>query len=134
MLVFLVDDDVVFNTLNNAVINRSSNEIKIRSFQSGFEILNFIKQSGNDFVAPKIMLLDIWMPDMNGFEFLDELLLMDRNPLATTKIYLHSSTLNESDLNKAKSYSFLAGWLDKPLTVELFSSISILPFPNTSAV
>ncbi|MEI8075368.1 MAG: response regulator [Bacteroidota bacterium] len=125
MLVFLVDDDFIFNTLNTAVINRFSNEIQIRSFLSGVEMLNFIKQSGNDFVAPEILLLDVWMPEMNGFEFLDELLLMDKNPLSTTKIYLHSSTLNELDLKKANEYSNLSGWLDKPLTVELFSSISI---------
>ncbi|MFZ4057335.1 MAG: response regulator [Ferruginibacter sp.] len=123
MLVFLVDDDDIFNTLNKTVIAYVSEAIETLSFKSGLELLNFIKESGDHFIAPEIMLLDIRMPDMNCFEFLDELMLMEINPLAGTKICVLSSTLDDRDLNKALSYPVITGLIDKPLTIEKFTKI-----------
>jgi CheY-like chemotaxis protein len=67
---------------------------------------------------PDYILLDINMPIMNGWDFLDEYKRLSIDPLGKTKIYIISSSVFSNDINKAKSYNLVKSFISKPLSVE----------------
>ena len=67
---------------------------------------------------PDYILLDINMPIMNGWEFLDEFKRLNIDPLGKCKIYIISSSVFSNDINKARSYPLVKDFISKPLNVE----------------
>jgi CheY-like chemotaxis protein len=67
---------------------------------------------------PDYILLDINMPIMNGWEFLDEYKRLNLDPLGKSKIYIISSSVFSNDINKARSYPLVKDFISKPLNVE----------------
>jgi CheY-like chemotaxis protein len=120
MKIFLVDDDDVFNYLNESIIKIETPEAEIQTFKSGEEVIDFLHSQPTGFVVPDIMLLDIRMPNMDGFELLEVLATVPENPFSKTDIYLLSSTLNEKDLERAKRYDLVKSFIGKPLTTDLY--------------
>ncbi|MEI7628469.1 MAG: response regulator, partial [Bacteroidota bacterium] len=72
--IFLIDDDSLVNFLNQEIIKDSYPDLKVRSFESATEALEDIKENikTSHFPLPQLILLDINMPVMDGWEFLDE--------------------------------------------------------------
>jgi CheY-like chemotaxis protein len=132
MKIYLVDDDDLFNYLNEAVIRRVAPEVEISTFKSGEGVLNSILAIGSDSEVPDVMLLDIRMPDMDGFELLKALGALQVNPIARTKIYMLSSSLDDRDLDKANDNPLVTAFLSKPLTIEKFTEIYHLFNPPIS--
>jgi len=123
MKVFLIDDDDVFNCMNQAIIERIQSDAVVDVFKSGTEVMEHINAPVGVAYPPDIVFLDIRMPDMDGFELLDELEKLESHPLNNAAIYMLSSTLDERDLEKAKSRKLIKGFLGKPLTVEKMKEI-----------
>jgi CheY-like chemotaxis protein len=67
---------------------------------------------------PDYILLDINMPIMNGWEFLDEYKRLNIDPQGKTKIYIISSSVFSNDINKARSYPLVKDFISKPLNVD----------------
>ncbi len=67
---------------------------------------------------PDYILLDINMPIMNGWEFLDEYKRLNIDPRGKTKIYIISSSVFSNDINKARSYPLVKDFISKPLNVD----------------
>jgi CheY-like chemotaxis protein len=67
---------------------------------------------------PDYILLDINMPIMNGWEFLDEYKRLNIDPLGKTKIFIISSSVFSNDINKARSYPLVKDFISKPLNVD----------------
>ncbi len=113
--VLIVDDDQVNNFVLKNVIERSypnsSVEIKI----NGKEGLNYLYKLHSEKKAfPNILLVDIYMPIANGFEFLDiyEKKFQDKYD---SIIFMISSSLSKEDQVKANSYKSVKGYITKPL-------------------
>jgi CheY-like chemotaxis protein len=123
MKVILIDDDDVFNCMNQAIIERIQSDAVVEVFKSGSEVMEHINAASTMINHPDIVFLDIRMPDMDGFELLDELESIEHHPFQHAAIYMLSSTLDERDLEKAKSKSLIKGFLGKPLTVEKMREI-----------
>lgn len=123
MLVYLVDDDDVINYLNTVIIGQISSEIVIEVYKSGEAVLRHIQTCGAAYQPPDIMLLDIRMPEMDGFQLLEELDHFPGDIFSKTKIYMLSSTLDERDLIKAQSSRLVAGFSSKPLSIDHFQEI-----------
>lgn len=67
---------------------------------------------------PDYILLDINMPIMNGWEFLDEYKRLNIDPTGKTKIFIISSSVFSNDINKARSYPLVKDFISKPLNVD----------------
>ncbi|WP_297507815.1 response regulator [Flavobacterium sp.] len=116
MLFILIDDDPIFNYIHEKTIRNSCPECSVLSFVSSREALEHVidhysEKKGGSFC----LLLDINMPEYNGFEFLDRLLKRLPNFLIEHPIYILTSSLNEKDRQRAAQYPDLKGYLEKPL-------------------
>jgi len=67
---------------------------------------------------PDYIFLDINMPIMNGWEFLDEYKRLNIDPLGKSKIFIISSSVFSNDINRARSYPIVKSFISKPLSVE----------------
>lgn len=112
----LVDDDQINNFINKRIINKLNitNEVKVAL--NGEEALEhierFCNQNGD---CPELIFLDINMPVMNGFEFLNEFKNLNLKNKDEVKIIVLTTSSNPGDLQKLKEHS-IKGFLNKPLT------------------
>ena len=120
----LIDDDSIFNFVHTKVIKQVDEQASIVGFTNSTEALNYIKQ--NFCVASSIktiVFLDINMPELNGFELLDALLKLPAECTSKMSIYIITSSLNEKDVQKAKEYKLLKGYIGKPLSFERLNEV-----------
>lgn len=118
--VLLVDDDIICNFfMKNLLDNHTTYNGAIHTTLNGKDAFDFIKdnwsknaKSPNDI---KLILLDLNMPVMNGFEFLDAYANYSANKDLKIVIYVLSSSLNTRDKEKALSHPFVRQYLTKPI-------------------
>lgn len=124
--IYLVDDDDVFQFLTKKVIEESNLVSKIKIFNNGQEAIEDITDKymkGSQ--LPEIILLDLSMPVMDGWEFLEEFSKIENNH--SIMIYVISSSISPKDVEKANSYSSVRDYIIKPITkvkfIELLNNI-----------
>jgi len=118
--VLLVDDDEINNFISIKLIKKALLNTEIMACLNGRfaidELLEIQKKDPNK--LPDYILLDINMPIMNGWEFLDEYTRLGVDPLGKSKIFIISSSVFSNDINKARSYPLVKDFISKPLNVE----------------
>ena len=125
--VLLVDDDEINNFISIKLIKKALLNTEIMACLNGrFAIDQLVElQRKNADKLPDYILLDINMPIMNGWEFLDEFERLNLDQAGKCKIYIISSSVFSNDINKARSYPLVKDFISKPLNVdkitELFS-------------
>lgn len=120
----LIDDDYIFNLLHKRIIQMIDKEGEVIDFKDSVMALENLKDIlDNKKTLPDYIFLDISMPEMNGFELLDEISDYSVEMFAHTKLYIVTSSLNDRDMKKAFSYPMLTGYYGKPLTIEAIKEI-----------
>ena len=118
--VFIVDDDKVYHFILKKLFSKNNLNINPSFYINGLEAIEVIKgkiDSGKE--LPDLILLDINMPIMDGWQFLDEFRKTKTPNDDKTTIYLVSSSDNISDINKAKEYQDqVQDYFFKPMTAE----------------
>jgi CheY-like chemotaxis protein len=115
MKYILIDDDPIINLVHKKVIINADTHAEVIVFSSGKTALNYFKTNTQSEFA--IVLLDINMPEMNGFEFLEELIKNKKIDWTQLNIFILTSSLNVKDREEAKKYPMLKGYLGKPLNI-----------------
>lgn len=123
--ILLVDDDRAFNFLNEKIIEFEKFASKISSQVSPVEALDFLKSTidTEPETFPDFLFLDINMPEMDGWEFLDEFCNLPHGYISKTRIFILTSSLNPLDIEKSKTYNNVKGFASKPLTTEVLNFI-----------
>lgn len=117
--ILLVDDDEGVNFLNKYLLNDSKVAASISTAINGREALKLVSDSG---ICPDIIFLDINMPVMDGFEFLENF--REQSPcFSNSKVYMLTSSLRDSDRARAAMYECVVDYLEKPLSEEAIKSI-----------
>ena len=106
--IFLVDDDQTANFINEMQINRFSGDFNILTFTCAQKALEELK---NNFKIPEFIFLDIDMPKLNGWEFIDHF----KELKSSSKIVMVTSSLDPSDKLKANELNEVVAFIEKPL-------------------
>lgn len=119
--ILLVDDDEINNFISIKLIKKALVSSDIKACLNGKfaidELQKMKESSATD--LPDYILLDINMPLMNGWEFLDEYKRLNIDPEGKSKIYIISSSVFSNDINRAKSYQpIVKDFISKPLNIE----------------
>lgn len=116
--VFLVDDDPINNLINRRLLGKTGISNRIEEFLGGQDALEKISELNQE--DSLIIFLDINMPVLNGWEFLNKYL--ELFPGRNDKIIILSSSIDFQDRQKANEYSIVSGFLEKPLTIDKINS------------
>lgn len=116
-LIFLVDDDPINNLINRRLLGKTGIGNQIEEYLSAQEALEKLKSLPEK--GSLLIFLDIKMPVMNGWEFLEEY--KTQFPHRDDKIVILSSSIDFLDRQKALDYPIVSGFLEKPLSLEKIS-------------
>ncbi len=115
----LVDDDAVFVYLTKIAIEETNLVELIKVFENGLDAITFLEENKDNLaVLPEVILLDLSMPIMNGWQFLEEFVMLNPSIGKKITIYVCSSSISPDEVNKAKSISEVTDFIVKPITKE----------------
>lgn len=123
--VLIIDDDEINNFVCEKVIKTSGLVNEVKSLKSGQEGLNYLKEQAHQSqeAVPDVILLDINMPFMDGWEFMDHMRSLFPDTLPSIPIVaILSSSVYEADAEKAFQYPDIKEYITKPLTLEAFQN------------
>ncbi|MEP6465661.1 MAG: response regulator [Parafilimonas sp.] len=124
-LYIMVDDDAINNMLCTISLKRYlGDNIQVKSFTEPELGLGFIKNEFNDIMQRAVLLLDVNMPTMTGWEFMEEFDNLSEEVQKLISVYILSSSIDEQDKQRADSNKNIIGFISKPLTQEILISIS----------
>lgn len=113
--VLLVDDDAVSNFINEMTLQEMNFSNFIHVSENGKEALHYLTQSLMECEEyPELILLDINMPVMDGFQFLEEFEKLPSNIRKSIRVVMLTSSNATLDISKAKRYN-INGYIVKPL-------------------
>jgi CheY-like chemotaxis protein len=120
-IIALIDDDDVFQLTSSRMLRAINPELNINQFANGAEALTFFSENiNNPDLLPDIILLDINMPYVDGWMFLQDFEKMKVNLAKQPTIFMVSSSIDPTDINKAKENEQVEDYLIKPITKAKF--------------
>lgn len=114
----LIEDNLIDQLVIKQLFKKVLNIDQISIVNNGREGLQWINENKNQ--ESLIILLDIQMPIMNGFEFLEEFDKLNNEIKKETQIYVLSSTLDSDEILRIKQNRCVTGFLNKPFSIEEF--------------
>ena len=126
--IMLVDDDDIDNMLHRRVIERSGFCKEVIAFTEGAKALEFLRNSPEQHV--NLIFLDIRMPTMDGFEFLERYKKLDEDKKADAIVVMLSSSQWRGDMERAFQTDKVVDYLEKPLKTETLEKVIREHFPK----
>ena len=126
--VMLIDDNEIDNFINQKMIEGCNFADKVYVHTSGRSALEFLQniERNIDFpreLIPQVIFLDISMPIMDGFQFVDEFQKLSKQLTDGVRIMLLTSSINPLDQQKSTTIPSIANYMNKPLTKEHLSML-----------
>lgn len=125
--VMLIDDSEIDNFINQKMIEGCNIAEKIYIHTSSKSALEFLKniERTSDVtknLIPEIIFLDINMPIMDGFQFLDEFDKLSES-FKSVKVVMLTTSINPSDIERSSKNKYIIKYINKPLTQEILASL-----------
>ncbi|MGV8092734.1 MAG: response regulator [Mangrovibacterium sp.] len=120
----IVDDDNMFQLLTRIIVEKTKLVQKVKIFSNGKEAIEFLYAVQNQpEKIPDVILLDLNMPVLDGWGFLEEYIMIKPKLGKKIVIYIVSSSIDPEDIEKARTISEITDYLVKPVTQEKFIKI-----------
>ena len=124
----VIDDDDINIFIIKKIVEKTGFDIEMVARNNGQQAIDYLNETvAQNKPLPRLVLIDINMPVMNGWEFIEayETLGIDQK----VDMYILSSSVYENDIEKTKSYKAVKGFISKPLSMErLTELIKAIPF------
>lgn len=122
--ILLVDDDAICTLICKNLIKELGFQNTVETAKNGKLALHYldlaIKESKP---LPGLILLDINMPEMNGWEFLESFEKLPQNQFGNVKVVMVTSSISPFDIRKAENSSLIAEFITKPVNLETMAGI-----------
>ncbi|QEC43905.1 response regulator [Pseudobacter ginsenosidimutans] len=131
--ILLIDDDEPTNFLNKMIIDEASCAETVQVEQSATDALDYLTAEPvekDGAASPDLIFLDINMPAMDGWEFLDEYKKLTPDQKARVVVVMLTTSYNPEDEVKAKNHNMIAAFRNKPLTTEMLMDVLQEYFPE----
>jgi CheY-like chemotaxis protein len=119
--ILLVDDDPDDNMYHRIIIEEMNIAEKIDVVLNGLEAITYLKKENQ--TPPELIFLDINMPKMNGWEFLEQYKLLDAKQRARVVIVILTTSANPDHVKKAQQIKEVTGFETKPLDKEMMTDL-----------
>jgi len=117
----LIDDNYIDNFVTRRMLESSNFAENILVQQSATEAIDAIRDGS---IKPDVIFLDLRMPLMNGFEFLQEYDKLKELDKSTTKIFMLSSSLDPVDVKRSGQNKYITQFIHKPLTQKILEELT----------
>jgi len=122
--ILIIDDDEINNFIAAKLIDKIPQKAKVSTCLNGQEGIDFIKAYiNNEEGMPDIVFLDINMPIMNGWEFLEEFESIKDQFTKKIVINMLSSSVYNDDISKSQTFSTVNMFISKPLTIDKIQDV-----------
>jgi CheY-like chemotaxis protein len=123
--ILLVDDNPDDNFLHEIIIQDADVCDHVRVMENGTQALQYLADTGHpDYVRPDLILTDINLPGMDGFEFLERYSLLDDPLKSRLPILILTTSLNLRDTQRVALLPYIKGYFTKPLTTDMLHEIA----------
>ncbi|MFC5684540.1 response regulator [Flavobacterium sp. MAHUQ-51] len=124
LVICIVDDDDVYKFTLNKTIESQNFANKIMMFSDGEEAIDFLSENLNDpNNLPDVIFLDINMPIMDGFEFMEEYIKIKPYVGKKIIIYMVTSSIDPIDIERSKAISEISDYIVKPIDAKQLAEI-----------
>lgn len=123
--IILIDDNDDDNFIHSRLIKKNNLSKGVTSFISGWDALEYLKNDSNpEYVRPDVIFLDINMPEMDGWEFIERYNKeLTEEQKSKQVVVLLTTSDNPDDLIRSKKIPSLFGYNTKPLTIEMIKEL-----------
>jgi len=122
--ILLIDDNDIDNFITNHVITKAEIAEKITIKSSAIEALDYLRTIRDDFEQfPDLIFLDVAMPIMDGFGFLNEIVNFPKVSEKQCPIIMLTSSNNAEDIVRSREYNVVIDYFVKPLKMELLENL-----------
>jgi CheY-like chemotaxis protein len=122
--ILIIDDEQLDNTILKLSVNRVIKDSEVNILTNGeAAIQKLLDMSANVDTLPDYIFLDINMPVMNGWKFLEKFKELNLDPLHKVQIYIVSSSIYENDVLSSKSNPLVEDFLTKPVNIDRLRTI-----------
>jgi CheY-like chemotaxis protein len=123
-IVCIIDDDIVYQITTKKILEKINGTKKIIVFSNGEEAFNYLSKVVSDEDAlPDIILLDVNMPYMNAWQFLEAYSQLKSLLTKQIIIYIISSSVSDIDIQKAKSIEEVKDYFIKPISIAQYTAM-----------
>ena len=119
----LIDDSDIDNAVNTKLLKLSRLSQEILSFTDPRKGLEFVQRNGPTWTSPRWVLLDIQMPGINGFEWLELFRELPEAVQSMCRIYMLSASIDRVELLRAEEDPSVIALMEKPLDVYMFRQL-----------
>lgn len=123
--IMIIDDNHIDLYITSILMKKKCFASEILQYTAAKEALAYLKSNINTIDEnPQIILLDIYMPEMSGFEFMVAFNALPENLKERIKVYIVSSSIDQSDINRAKQDKNVVSFQEKPITAEFLKKVT----------
>jgi len=122
--ILFVDDSPLDHFILKRILNKYKLDYEVNCTADGEEVLEFLKENRlNKPVLPDVILLDLYMPQFDGWLFLEKMQQVYPHLSKPLKLYVLSSSINPRDIQWVTKFEFVQSFIFKPITKEVLERL-----------
>ena len=119
-----IDDSPLDHFILKRILNRHHLPYEVNCTANGVEVIDFLEQHRSDTDSlPDIILLDLYMPQFDGWAFLEKIEQLCTFLSKPVKVYILSASINPEDIQNIMQYAFVSSFIFKPITKNILEKL-----------